>query len=201
MWGKPAPWSVACSLHRAPSSLDKRHEIHHRSHRNRLARHRLCDAYRPLQGQTSHARRGRVRYAILLAERQLVRGGRTGIARAWLAASGVVRCVASHDTPLPAISAYTRAPRAIASSHASSTRIAAPSPSTKPVRSELKGRQAREGSSPSGDARVCMACQARTILGTSNASAPPARAQWISPLAIAFAASAIATADDAHATE
>ena len=46
-----------------------------------------------------------------------------------------------------------------------------------------------------------MACHARSTFGWSSASLPPASAQSISPQAMALAASASATADEAQAIE
>ena len=54
---------------------------------------------------------------------------------------------ASPVTPPPKISAWIRAPRALAWSSRSKTKIAAPSPITKPSRSRSKGREASVGES------------------------------------------------------
>ena len=83
-------------------------------------------------------------------------------------------------------SAYGSAPRARATSSASSTSSVAPSPMTNPSRSASNGRQAWLGSSfrPSDSAR--MMSNAPNASGLSGTSTPPAIAASISPARIAL---------------
>ena len=90
------------------------------------------------------------------------------------------------------------APRAVARSHDSRTRMPAPSPSTILSRSRLNGRQARDGSSAGAAPATRIASQQRTMPGTIGASAPPAIATSARPARIISAASPIACADAAR---
>ncbi len=93
------------------------------------------------------------------------------------------------------------APRASARSQGSSTSIAAPSPSTMPLRFFENGRHDADGSSASIVATVCNASQAFSEPGDNGASAPPAIATSSSPRATRSQASPIATVDDEQAVE
>ena len=91
----------------------------------------------------------------------------------------------------------TGAPRRMAASRSSRTRIAAASPMTKPSRSRSKGRDAVDGSSLRCDRTLIMA-NAPNVSGASGASAPPASATSTVPARIAASACPIAVAPDAH---
>src|SRR5688572_5048416 len=93
------------------------------------------------------------------------------------------------------------APRLVARSHDSSTTIAAPSPSTSPLRAFANGLHEAEASSGSSVANVLSASQAFSVPNVSGASLPPAIITSSSPVEIRFQASAIATADDEQAVE
>src|SRR6185437_9783098 len=92
-------------------------------------------------------------------------------------------------------------PRATARSQSSSTRIAAPSPNTSPLRLAEKGLQEAEGSLGSSLARVCNASQAFSAPNDSGASEPPVMARSISPRRTRSDASPIETADEEQAVE
>src|SRR4030095_4571387 len=94
-----------------------------------------------------------------------------------------------------------RAPRAIARSHDSSTTIAAPSPSTSPLRFFANGLHDADTSSGSSIANVFSASQALSVPKVSGASLPPATCASSSPIAMRFQPSQIATADEEQALE
>src|SRR5579863_803520 len=94
-----------------------------------------------------------------------------------------------------------RAPRRVARSHDSSTRNAAPSPSTSPERLKENGRQEALGSALSIAAKVRIASQARSTPRVKGASAPPAIITSASPRRILSAASPTATAAEEQAVE
>src|SRR4030095_4015409 len=94
-----------------------------------------------------------------------------------------------------------RAPRSIARSHDSSTTIAAPSPSTIPLRFLANGLQDADTSSGSSVANVFSASHAFRVPKVSGASLPPAIMTSSSPVAMRFHASPIATADEEQALE
>ena len=88
--------------------------------------------------------------------------------------SGVVRSPASALMPKPTISARISAPRADACFDASSTNMAAPSPSTIPFLSLENGRQA-------SGARIRIASHPFNVPGVMQASVPPVIAQVTVP--------------------
>src|SRR5687768_1010785 len=94
-----------------------------------------------------------------------------------------------------------RAPRSIARSHDSSTTVAAPSPSTSPLRFLANGWQEADASSGSSIANVFSASQALRVPKVSGASLPPAIITSSPPSAMRFQASPIATADEEQAFE
>jgi len=79
--------------------------------------------------------------------------------------------------------------------------MAAPSPSTSPVRFLANGLHEAPGSRASSTASVLSASHARIVPNVSGASAPPAIIASASPVAIRRAASPMATADEEHAVE
>ena len=92
----------------------------------------------------------------------------------------------------------TRAPRAMACSARSRTRIPAPSPRTKPSRSGAKGREAVRGSVLRIDSAL-MAPKAATVIGWRAASVPPATTTSARPSAMRSAPWAMASAPEAQA--
>ena len=100
--------------------------------------------------------------------------------------------------PAPAASAYTLAPRAFACSSDSSTRTAAPSPSTKPSRPLSHGREAAAGSSLRLDSAI-MLPKAAIGSGWMAASVPPTTTTSARPSRIMSMPSAIASLPDAQA--
>ena len=114
---------------------------------------------------------------------------------------GRVMWPASFDKPQPSTSPWMDAPRARARSHGSSTSIAAPSPSTMPLRFFENGLHEADTSTGSTVANVCNAAQALSEPFDNGASAPPAIANSSSPRAMRCQASPIATADDEQAVE
>ena len=79
--------------------------------------------------------------------------------------------------------------------------MAAPSPSTSPLRSAANGLQLFAGSTGSGGASVFSASHATSVPRFRGASDPPAIITSTSPPAMRIAASPIATAEDEHAVE
>ena len=100
--------------------------------------------------------------------------------------------------PAPAASAYTVAPRAFACSSDSSTRTAAPSPSTKPSRPLSHGREAAAGSSLRLDSAI-MLPKAAIGSGCTAASVPPTTTTSARPSRIMSMPSAIASLPEAQA--
>ena len=94
--------------------------------------------------------------------------------------SGAVMWYASQPTAPPASSQMIVAPRARACSSVSSTRIAAPSEATKPVRSRSKGRETAVGSPSAVDSAPALASEEMRY-GPRMASVPPARTTSTSP--------------------
>src|SRR5688572_23043389 len=94
-----------------------------------------------------------------------------------------------------------RAPRPSARPHDSSTTIAAPSPSTSPLRFLANGLHDADTSSGSSIANVFSASHAFKVPNVSGASLPPAIITLSSPVAMRFHASPIATADEEQAFE
>src|SRR5688572_30170807 len=95
-----------------------------------------------------------------------------------------------------------RAPRALARSYSSSTRMPAPSPSTKPSRSLSHGRDARVGSSLRVDIAF-IEQKPPTDVGEEPRSAPPAiitpaSPYWIMRIAMPIEWLAVAQADTAE---
>jgi hypothetical protein len=90
---------------------------------------------------------------------------------------------------------------AILAVHDSSTIIAAPSPSTNPLRFLAKGLHDVDASSGSSVANVFSAAQAFSVPNVSGASLPPAIITSASPVAMRFQASPIATDDEEQALE
>ena len=81
------------------------------------------------------------------------------------------------------------------------TSMAAPSPSTMPLRFIENGRHDADGSSASIEARVRSASQAFNEPFDSGASVPPASATSSCPQATRIQASPMATVDDEQAVE
>src|SRR5262245_59630733 len=79
--------------------------------------------------------------------------------------------------------------------------MAAPSPSTSPLRSFENGLHDADGSSGSSVASVFRASHAFSVPNVSGASAPPASISGAAPLRTRSQASPIATADEEHAVE
>mmetsp|Transcript_11696 Transcript_11696/g.30929 ORF Transcript_11696/g.30929 Transcript_11696/m.30929 type:complete len:350 (-) Transcript_11696:97-1146(-) len=134
------------------------------------------------------------------------RHARTAFATPRPSGSGAAAWCASADMPMPASSQYMGAPRSSACSSDSSTRTAAPSPRTKPLRSAWNGRQvsAADLSPPSSlssapPARARMRWNPEMATASAQASAPPANAASARPRRIHIAASEIAAEPAAHA--
>ena len=106
---------------------------------------------------------------------------------------GAVMWWASEESPYPAISPSTSAPRARAFSADSSTRIPAPSPRLKPLRSSSKGVEF-----PSGEIAPAALKIAR-VNRVVPASAPPTTAASASPSRILRTPAIIACAPEEHA--